>query len=259
MPTTYETIIVETRQNVGLVQINRPKVRNALNRTVLQELVSALEAFDNDPVVGAIVITGNDQAFAGGADIKEMAEANPVEMLTHSHIPLFDRVRGIHKPVIAAVSGYCLGGGNELAMTCDMIIASETARFGQPEINLGVIPGAGGTQRLTRAVGKALAMEMILNNRWLSAQEALQFGLVNRVVPVERCLDEALQLAGEIAARASLAVRLGKEAINQAYESFLTDGLADERRAFYLLFASQDQKEGMQAFVEKRKPTWKGE
>jgi enoyl-CoA hydratase len=258
MPTTFETIIVETRQKVGLVRINRPKVRNALNRSVLQELVDALEAFDHDPAVGAMVITGDEQAFAGGADIKEMADASAIEMLTRSHIPLFDRLRGLHKPVIAAVSGFCLGGGNELAMTCDMIIASETARFGQPEINLGVIPGAGGTQRLTRAVGKALAMEMVLNNRWLSAQEALQFGLVNRVVPVERCLDEALQLAGEIAARAPLAVRLGKEAVDHAFESFLSDGLADERRAFYLLFASDDQKEGMQAFVEKRKAAWKG-
>ena len=259
MPAPYETILVETRQAVGLIRINRPKARNALNRTVLIELVDALEAFDQDPAVGAIVITGDEQAFAAGADIKEMAESTPVQMLTRSHIPLFDRVQAIHKPIIAAVSGFCLGGGNELAMTCDMIIASETARFGQPEINLGVIPGAGGTQRLTRAVGKALAMEMVLNNRWLSADEAQRFGLVNRVVPVERYLDEALQLAAEIAARAPLAVRLGKEAINHAFESFLSDGLADERRAFYLLFASQDQKEGMKAFVEKRKAAWKGE
>jgi enoyl-CoA hydratase len=161
--------------------------------------------------------------------------------------------------MIAAVSGWCLGGGNELAMSCDMIVASETARFGQPEINLGVIPGAGGTQRLTRAVGKAIAMEMVLNNRTLTAEEARNFGLVNRVVPVERYLDEALQLAAEIAARAPLAVRLGKEAVNHAFDSFLTDGLEDERRAFYMLFASQDQKEGMQAFVEKRKANWKGE
>lgn len=259
MPAPYETILVETRELVGLIRINRPKARNALNRTVLQELVEALEAFDQDPAVGAIVITGDEQAFAAGADIKEMAEASAVEMLTRSHIPLFDRLQLIHKPIIAAVSGFCLGGGNELAMTCDMIVASETARFGQPEINLGVIPGAGGTQRLTRAVGKVLAMEMVLNNRWLSAEEAQRFGLVNRVVPVERYLDEALQLAAEIAARAPLAVRLGKEAINHAFESFLSDGLADERRAFYMLFASQDQKEGMKAFVEKRKAAWKGE
>jgi enoyl-CoA hydratase len=259
MSKTYETILIEIHERVGLVRINRPKVRNALNSTVLHELAEALETFDADPAVGAMVITGDDQAFAAGADIKEMADATAVYMLTRSHIPQFDRVRGIHKPVIAAVSGWCLGGGNELAMACDMIIASETARFGQPEINIGVIPGAGGTQRLTRAVGKALAMEMVLNNRTLTAEEARHFGLVNRVVPVERYLEEALQLAAEISARAPLAVRLGKEAVNHAFESFLSDGLADERRAFYLLFASQDQKEGMQAFVEKRKAAWKGE
>ncbi len=259
MSSAYETILIEVRGQVGLVRINRPKVRNALNSIVLHELIEALEAFDTDPAIGAMVITGDDLAFAAGADIKEMADATAMHMLTRSHIPQFDRLRLIHKPVIAAVSGWCLGGGNELAMTCDMIIASETTRFGQPEINIGVIPGAGGTQRLTRAVGKAIAMEMVLNNRLLSAEEAQHFGLVNRVVPVERYLDEALQLAAEIAARAPLAVRLGKEAINHAFESFLNDGLEDERRAFYLLFASQDQKEGMQAFVEKRKATWKGE
>lgn len=259
MSTTYETILTEIHGHVGLVRINRPKVRNALNGTVLHELADALETFDNDPEVGAMVITGDDQAFAAGADIKEMADASVVHMLTRSYIPQFDRIKGIHKPIIAAVSGWCLGGGNELAMSCDMIIASETARFGQPEINLGVIPGAGGTQRLTRAVGKALAMEMVLNNRHLTAEEAQHYGLVNRVVPVERYVDEALQLAAGIAARAPLAVRLGKEAVNHAFESFLSDGLADERRAFYMLFASQDQKEGMQAFVEKRKATWKGE
>ena len=259
MSTMYETILIETRERVGLVRINRPKARNALNSTLLRELNDALEAFDADPEIGAMVITGDEIAFAAGADIKEMADASAVEMLTRSHIPQFDRLRSINKPVIAAVSGWCLGGGNELAMACDMIIASETARFGQPEINLGVIPGAGGTQRLTRAVGKAIAMEMVLNNRTLTAEEAMSLGLVNRVVPVERCLDEALQLAAEIAGRAPLAVRLGKEAVNHAFESFLSDGLADERRAFYMLFASHDQKEGMQAFVEKRKAVWKGE
>ncbi len=259
MPAPYETILTEIREQVGLVRINRPKALNALNSTVLHELAEALEAFDNDPGVGAMVISGDDRAFAAGADIKEMADATAMYMLTRSHIPQFDRVRSIHKPVIAAVSGWCLGGGNELAMACDMIIASETARFGQPEINLGVIPGAGGTQRLTRAVGKALAMEMVLNNRLLTAEEALNFGLVNRVVPVERYLEEAVQLATEIAARAPLALRLGKEAVNHAFESFLSDGLADERRAFYMLFASLDQKEGMQAFIEKRKASWKGE
>jgi enoyl-CoA hydratase len=259
MSTTYETILVETHERVGLVRINRPKARNALNSAVLHELNDALEIFDTNPGIGAIVVTGDDQAFAAGADIKEMADSTPVDMLIRSHIPQFDRIRNIHKPIIAAVSGWCLGGGNELAMSCDMIIASETARFGQPEINLGIIPGAGGTQRLTHAVGKAIAMEMVLNNRTITAEEAQNFGLVNRVVPIERYLDEALQLAAEIAARAPLALRLGKESINHAYESFLSDGLADERRAFYLLFASQDQKEGMQAFIEKRKPVWKGD
>ncbi len=257
--TTYETILVETRQRVGLIRLNRPQALNALNQQLISELMRALEAFDKDSEIGAIVISGNERAFAAGADIKEMAEASAVEMLNRDHISLFDRIMGIKKPVIAAVSGWCLGGGNELAMSCDMIVASETARFGQPEINLGVIPGAGGTQRLTRAVGKAIAMEMVLNNRTLSAEEALRYGLVNKVVPVERYLDEALALAGEIADRAPLAVRLGKEAVNHAFDSFLSDGLADERRAFYFLFASQDQKEGMAAFVEKRKPVWKGE
>ena len=175
-----------------------------------------------------------------------------------SIIESFDRIRKIKKPIIAAVSGWCLGGGHELAMSCDLIVASETARFGQPEINLGVIPGAGGTQRLTRAVGKAIAMEMVLNNRTLTAMEALQFGLVNRVTPEERYLEEAIELAAEIAARAPIALRLGKEAVNYAFESALTDGLAHERRAFYFLFSTKDQKEGMLAFSEKRKPSWKG-
>jgi enoyl-CoA hydratase len=205
-----------------------------------------------------MVITGDERAFAAGADIKEMADASAVEMLQRDNISAFDQIRKIKKPVIAAVSGWCLGGGNELAMSCDMIVASETARFGQPEINLGVIPGAGGTQRLTRAVGKAIAMEMVLNNRMLTAQEALDYGLVNRVVPVESYLEEAMGLAQEIAGRAPLAIQLGKEAVNQAFETTLSDGLAEERRAFYFLFASQDQKEGMQAFVEKRKPDWQG-
>ena len=255
----FENILVETQARVGLVRLNRPQALNALNSTLVGEIMEALRVFDADPDVGAMVITGNERAFAAGADIKEMAGASAVDMLLHDNISKFDLIRQIKKPVIAAVSGWCLGGGNELALSCDMIVASETARFGQPEINLGVIPGAGGTQRITRAVGKAIAMEMVLNNRTLTADEALQFGLVNRVVPVERYLDEALALAAEIAARAPLAVRLGKEAVNHAFESFLADGLADERRAFYFLFASADQKEGMAAFIEKRKAVWKGE
>jgi enoyl-CoA hydratase len=255
---TYTCILTEIRGRVGLIRFNRPKAMNALNACLLEELGQALEIFDADAQVGAIVLTGSERAFASGADIEEMAAATPVDMLLSDRISRFDRIRQTKKPVIAAVSGWCLGGGNEIAMACDMIVASETARFGQPEINLGVIPGAGGTQRLTRAVGKTVAMEMILNNRTLNADEALQYGLVNRVVPVERCLDEAVSLAQAIAARAPLAVRLAKEAVNNAFETFLRDGLTDERRAFYLLFATHDQKEGMSAFLEKRPPSWNG-
>ncbi len=254
----FTTLRIDVRDRVGIIQLNRPEVLNALNSTVLGELMKALEDFDRDAAIGAMVITGNERAFAAGADIKEMATASAVEMLVHDHIEPFDRIQGIGKPVIAAVSGWCLGGGNELALSCDMIIASETARFGQPEINLGVIPGAGGTQRLARAVGKAITMEMVLNNRVLNAREALSLGLVNDVVPVERYLDQAVGLAAEIAARAPLAVRLGKEAVNHAFESALSNGLLHERRAFYFLFSSADQKEGMQAFIEKRPPAWKG-
>ncbi|OGO17745.1 MAG: enoyl-CoA hydratase [Chloroflexi bacterium RBG_16_48_8] len=255
---SYTTIETEVHGRVGLIRLNRPKALNALNREVMTELTDALDEYDSNSNIGAIVITGNEKAFAAGADIKEMAEASSVEMLQRDHISIWDRIRSVKKPIVAAVSGWCLGGGNELAMICDMVVASESAKFGQPEINLGVIPGAGGTQRLTRAVGKAIAMEMVLNNRTLSAEEAYQFGLVNRVVPLESYLDEAIQLAAEMAARAPVAIRLGKEAVNHAFESFLSNGIADERRAFYFLFSTEDQKEGMQAFIEKRKPDWKG-
>lgn len=254
----YTTILIEKRDRVGIVRLNRPQAMNALNRQLNMELMDALADFDADPDVGAMVVTGSERAFAAGADIKEMADLSAFDMLQRDTIALFDRIRRIKKPVIAAVSGWCLGGGNELVLSCDLVVASESARFGQPEITIGVIPGAGGTQRLTRAVGKVIAMEMVLNNRTLTAEEALHFGLVNRVVPVERYLEEALELASEIASQAPLAVRLAKEAINQAFETSLTDGLADERRSFYLLFASQDQKEGMRAFVEKRRPEWQG-
>jgi len=255
---SYQFILTETHDRAGLVRIHRPEQRNALNSLVVEELVTALEAFDGDPSVGAMVIAGDERAFAAGADIKEMTGANAVDMLLADNISRWDRLRKLKKPLISAVSGWCLGGGSELAMACDMIVASETAKFGQPEINIGVIPGAGGTQRLTRAVGKALAMEMVLNARFLSAEEALRYGLLNRVAPVETYLEEALKLANEIAVRAPLAVRLGKEAVNQAFESFLADGLADERRAFYFLFSTEDQKEGMAAFMEKRRANWKG-
>jgi enoyl-CoA hydratase len=251
-------IIVEIHGRVGLVRLNRPKALNALSFALLHELMDALAAFDSDDAIGAMLIAGSDRVFAAGADVKEMAAESPVSMLVRDNIAEFDRLRLIKKPVIAAVSGFALGGGCELAMACDMIVASETARFGQPEINLGVIPGAGGTQRLARTVGKALAMEMVLNNRTLNAAEALQYGLVNYVLPVERYLDEALNLAAEIAARPPVAVRLAKEAVNQAFETPLNQGLAAERRAFYFLFSTEDQKEGMSAFIEKRKPEWKG-
>jgi enoyl-CoA hydratase len=254
----YQHIQVERREGAGVVRLNRPKELNALNSRLMEELVEALETLDREPAIGALVISGNERAFAAGADIKEMAGASAVEMLQRDSIGRWDRIRRLRKPVIAAVSGFCLGGGCELAMSCDMIVASESARFGQPEINLGVIPGAGGTQRLTRAVGKAVAMEMILNARLLTADEAARLGLVNRVVPVEAFLDEAVALAQAIAARAPLAVRLAKEAVNNAFETYLADGLADERRAFYFLFSTQDQKEGMAAFVEKRPARWQG-
>ncbi|MBL8058579.1 MAG: enoyl-CoA hydratase/isomerase family protein [Anaerolineales bacterium] len=255
---SYQYILVETRGRVGLVRFNRPKELNALNAGLMEELVTALEAFDAEPAIGALVVAGNERAFAAGADIKEMAGLSAVEMLTRDSIGRWDRLRRLRKPLIAAVAGFCLGGGNELAMTCDMIVAAETARFGQPEINIGVIPGAGGTQRLTRAVGKALAMEMVLNGRLITAEEAYRCGLVNRVVPAEACLDEAVALAQQIAERAPVAVRLAKEAVNAAFETPLTDGLADERRAFYMLFSTADQKEGMAAFIEKRPPQWQG-
>jgi enoyl-CoA hydratase len=255
----FQFIVTETHGRVGLVRFNRPKALNALNSVLMEETVGALEAFDRSAEIGCLVVTGNERAFAAGADIGEMAEATAVEMLLRDNIARWDRLRRLKKPLIAAVSGFCLGGGCELAMACDMIVASETARFGQPEINLGVMPGAGGTQRLTRAVGKALAMEMILNARFLTAEEAARFGLVNRVAPVEVYLEEALGLAQSIAERAPLAVRLAKEAVNNAYESYLADGLADERRAFYFLFSTEDQKEGMRAFVEKRKAAWRGQ
>jgi enoyl-CoA hydratase len=256
---TYEHILAERLDGkVGLVRLNRPKALNALNSVLMKELTDALHEFDRDDAVGCLVITGNERAFAAGADIKEMAEASAVDMINRNNIAYWDRLAALRKPVIAAVSGWCLGGGCELAMSCDMIVASETAKFGQPEIAIGVIPGAGGTQRLTRAVGKAIAMEMILNNRTLTADEAYRFGLVNRVVSPELYLDEALKLAREIANRAPIAVRFAKEAINKAFEGTLAEGIGTERRNFYFLFATEDQKEGMAAFIDKRDPQWKG-
>lgn len=255
---SYETILSEKKERVGLITLNRPDAMNALNSVLMTELIESLLDFDLDEEIGAIVIAGSERVFAAGADISEMSEMSAVDMFTNSFVELFDGIRDIKKPIIAAVSGYALGGGCELAMSCDMIVASEKAKFGQPEINLGVIPGAGGTQRLTHAVGKAIAMEMVLNNRTLSAKEALEFGLVNHVVPVEEYLDKAMKLAKRVSVRAPLALRQAKDSVNKAYELSLTEGLEYERRAFYFLFATEDQKEGMKAFNEKRSAEWQG-
>jgi enoyl-CoA hydratase len=255
-----QLILVERdeERRVALVRFNRPKQLNALNGQVMDELCAALEALDRDDAIRVMVVTGNERAFAAGADIGEMAGASPIDMLRTNRIAQWDRVRRIGKPVIAAVAGWCLGGGCELAMALDLIVAAESARFGQPEINLGVIPGAGGTQRLTRAVGKSVAMEMILTGEPIDAREAHRLGLVARVVPNELVVEDALALAAKIATKSPLALRLAKEAVNAAYEMSLTDALAHERRLFYLLFASQDQKEGMAAFLEKRDPNFTG-
>jgi len=254
----YTSIITEVRGRVGIVKLNRPQAMNAFNTVLVIEVFDALEVFDKDENIGAMVVTGNEKAFAAGADIKEMADASPFEMITQGRVEKWDRIRGIKKVVVAAVSGWALGGGCEFAISCDMIVATESAKFGQPEITIGVIPGAGGTQRLARLLGKQLTMEMVINNRTLSAAEALQFGLANRVVPVEGYLDAAVAFAEEIASRAPLAVRMAKEAVNAAYETTLAEGLKTEKRNFYTLFSTEDQKEGMQAFIEKRKPEWKG-
>jgi enoyl-CoA hydratase len=242
----------------ALVRLNRPDQLNALNAAAMDALCEALEALDRDDGVRAIVVTGNHRAFAAGADIGEMANATPVEMLRSNRIGQWDRLRKIGKPVIAAVNGWCLGGGCELAMTLDLIIAGESAKFGQPEINIGVIPGAGGTQRLTRAIGKARAMELILTGRSMTAREAEADGLVTSVVPTAATLDAALELAARIATMPPLAVRAAKAAILEAAEVRLSDGLARERATFFGLFDTQDQAEGMAAFTQKRPPVWSG-
>lgn len=257
--TDYHDILVEQpAPGVGLIRLHRPDALNALSRRLMAEVVDAAQAFDADPDIGALVLTGSERAFAAGADIKEMAAAGAVEMLNSGMIESWARLSRVKKPIIAAVAGHCLGGGNELAMMCDILIAAETAKFGQPEINIGVIPGAGGTQRLTRIVGKSLAMEMILNDRRINAQEALAAGLVSRVVAPERLVDEAVELAQQIAARAPVAVQLAKAAVNKAYETSLSEGLEYEKTLFYFLFGTEDQKEGMQAFAEKRAAVWQG-
>jgi enoyl-CoA hydratase len=244
--------------HIALVQLNRPKELNALNSQLMAELRAALQALDEAEEVRVVVLTGNDKAFAAGADIKQMAGKSAIDLFKADQFSTWDQISKIRKPVIAAVSGFALGGGCELAMACDMIIASETAVFGQPEVKLGVLPGAGGTQRLTKALGKAKAMEMILTGRFLSATEAEKQGLINRVVPVELYLAEAFRLAAEIALLSPVAVRLAKEAVLRSFETSLQEGLQFERKNFYLAFASDDQAEGMQAFIEKRRPDFKG-
>src|SRR5262247_2295073 len=255
---SYEFVTVQKDEAIAVVTMNRPQQLNALSFALVKDLATALEALDQDPDVRAIVLTGGEKVFAAGADIKEMAEATPFEERLRGRLAYRDRINRIAKPLIAAVSGFALGGGCELAMSCDIIVASETARFGQPEVNLGIIPGSGGTQRLTRTVGKYRAMEMVLAVETMSAADAERFGLVNRVVPVELLLDEAKNLAKKIAAKPVLAIKAAKEAVLKSANTGLDEGLEFERKSFYMLFASEDRKEGMKAFLEKRKPEFKG-
>jgi len=253
---TYETIIVETRGKVGLITLNRPKALNALNSQVLVELVAAVRGFEADAEVGAMVITGSEKAFAAGADIKEMQAISYVDAYMRDFFVGWEEFTRARKPIIAAVAGYALGGGCELAMMCDFIIAADNAKFGQPEITLGVMPGMGGSQRLTRFVGKSKAMDMCLTGRMMEAAEAERCGLVSRVVPAGDLLEEALKAAAKIADFSLPSVMMTKEAVNRAYETTLTEGLRFERRLFHSLFALDDQKEGMAAFAEKRKPNF---
>jgi len=258
MTLTNEYILTAIEDQTGIITLNRPKALNALNHDLMDELVKALEQFDQDANVRVVILTGGERAFAAGADIKEMAEETAISILLKNRFATWDKIRHITKPIIAAVSGYALGGGCELVMNCDIIIASETAQFGQPEINLGVIPGAGGTQRLTRILGKYKAMEMILTGRPITAHEAHAMGLVNKVVPVEVFMDEARAMAKEIAKKSPIAVRLAKEAVLKTFDTSISEGLEFERKNFYMLFASEDQKEGMRAFMEKRPASFTG-
>jgi enoyl-CoA hydratase len=254
----YEFVLTETRGPVGIVRINRPKVRNALNDQTIGELVNALAAFDGEAAIRCMILTGDDRAFAAGADIAQMADATAIDVLDDDRFAHWARFRAIKKPVIAAVAGYALGGGCELALMCDLIVAADSAQFGQPEVKIGIIPGAGGTQRWARSVGKVRAMEAVLTGESISGIEAERIGLVNRVVPAGTQLDEAVRIATMIAERPPLAVRLGKEAVNQALETTLGAGLDYERKLFYLLFASEDKREGMRAFLEKRPANFTG-
>ena len=255
---TYEYIIAETRQNVGFIQINRPKVLNALSSGVMDELGAAIDSFESDSSVGAIVITGSEKSFAAGADITQMKDNTFADAFMGNFITSnWERVTVCRKPVIAAVAGFALGGGCELAMMCDFIVAGDNAKFGQPEINLGIIPGAGGSQRLTRAVGKSKAMDMCLTGRMMDAEEAERSGLVSRIYPVAELVEKAVEIAQEIAEKSQIAAAMVTEVVDRAYESTLTEGVLFERRAFHALFATEDQKEGMAAFLEKRQANWK--
>ena len=251
-------VTVELESAVGVVLLNRPQQLNALSDELMGELVAELERLDADNEVRCIVLGGDERAFAAGADVGELAAGTPISLYENRRLDRWDAIRALRTPLVAAVSGFCLGGGCELAMACDLIVASETAKFGQPEINLGVLPGAGGTQRLTRAVGKALAMDVILTGRFLTADEAMRAGLVARVVAREAWLDEAKRVAREIATKSPIALRLAKEAVDKAFEAPLAVGLEFERRAFYLARASEDAEEGLNAFLEKRKPDFNG-
>jgi enoyl-CoA hydratase len=254
----YETILVEQRDAVTLITLNRPQALNALNSQVLADLIAAFEAFDADPLQGCAVLTGSEKAFAAGADIKEMSGQGFAEMYGSNFFGGYDRITATRKPIIAAVAGYALGGGCELAMMCDFILAADTAQFGQPEVKLGVSPGMGGSQRLTRAVGKAKAMEMCLTGRMMKAEEAERAGLVSRIVPAADLIEEAVKTAATIAGMAPLAVKANKEMVNAAFETGLAQGVQFERRLFHGLFGTEDQKEGMAAFVEKRPGKWTG-
>jgi enoyl-CoA hydratase len=252
------TVLIERDEPIAVVRLNRPEQLNALSNQLMGELVGALENLDDDEAIRCIVLAGDERAFASGADIGELSESTHLALYFGGRIDKWDAIRSVRTPIVAAVSGYCLGGGCELAMACDLIVAAETAQFGQPETNLGVLPGAGGTQRMTRAIGKSKAMDVILTGRFLSAREAEEAGLVARVVAREAWLEEAKRVAGTIAAKSPVGVRLAKEAVNQAFETTLATGLDAERKAFHLALSSEDAQEGLQAFVEKREPNFKG-
>jgi len=254
---TYQNILVETQGRVGVIRLNRPQALNALNKALITELTQAIEAFDTDEKVGCMLITGGDKAFAAGADIKEMADKRFIDAYLGDFVSNWNAAARARKPIVAAVAGFALGGGCELAMQCDIVIAADTAKFGQPEIKLGVIPGIGGTQRLAHAVGKAKAMDLTLTGRMMDAAEAEKSGLVARVVPAADLMNEAMKVAETIANMSLPSVLAGKEAVNRAFESGLSEGITFERRIFHSLFATEDQKEGMKAFIEKRPPKWK--